>query len=578
MQLKMKDKKVALFMLPLLTDGAGAEKYFIDTARNFSQKGIKVDIITMDENFFRRFAKLLYFFVYHKWYSNIDISGRESQQSIEEKLGGASWIKASWKDLGNILKQYDIIYSKNELVDLMILKIKNYKKLPPIIVGVHTPLYYPVTKSFLAKLHNYLYSSFFYRFLLNGTACIHLSNKFQKKLSQKRYKLKNKLIYYPFSTKEINENANKMFYEKEFSPKFNIVFVGRLSEQKGIKSLANIINKISLNKKISDKLVINIFGSGSEMEENIIKEAEKKHDFVRYYGHVENKFIPNILSRQDLFITTARWETLPFNVLEAQAMGLPVIAFDIPGPNDIIENEATGFLVKDEEEFLDKIIVSISNRNKFSKSEIIRNVENKFDPNKIYSELLLMFEENMSVKNTEKIEKRAPQKLNFGCGRDIKRGYLNADITPFDGTDLIFDFNKFPYPFPDDNFEEIYCDNVLEHVDDISMVMSELHRISRKGGIIRIIVPYYNCYGAYNDVTHRHYFSHLSFEPFYIEETRGNYFIKQKFQLGKITLVPTRLGRLIPFDVLRKHLSFIFGQIIQTIDVVLIVKKEDGKI
>lgn len=164
-------------------------------------------------------------------------------------------------------------------------------------------------------------------------------------------------------------------------------------------------------------------------------------------------------------------------------------------------------------------------------------------------------------------------KLNFGCGKNTKKGYVNADISPLEGVDKTFDFNVFPYPFSDNEFDEILADNVLEHLEDIPAVMRELHRIAKPDSQIRIIVPYYNCYGASNDVTHKHYFSHLSFEPFYNPDARGNYFIKEKFRLKKLKLIPTRLGKLFLFDSIRLPVSFVFGQIIQAIDITLIVKK-----
>jgi SAM-dependent methyltransferase len=165
-------------------------------------------------------------------------------------------------------------------------------------------------------------------------------------------------------------------------------------------------------------------------------------------------------------------------------------------------------------------------------------------------------------------------KLNFGCGKNIIKGYINADIMPFERVDKIFDFNIFPYPFSDNEFDEILADNILEHLDDITAVMKELHRISKPNGIIKIIVPYYNCYGAYNDATHKQYFSHLCFEPFYNKNARGNYFIKERFELKKLRLIPTRLGKMLLFDFMRLPLSFVFGQIIQALDIELIVIKQ----
>ncbi|HLP49077.1 MAG TPA: methyltransferase domain-containing protein [Candidatus Kapabacteria bacterium] len=165
------------------------------------------------------------------------------------------------------------------------------------------------------------------------------------------------------------------------------------------------------------------------------------------------------------------------------------------------------------------------------------------------------------------------KKLNFGCGRDIRDGYINVDIDQSKKVDIAFDFDMLPYPFSDNEFDEILADNVFEHLTDIPAVMKELHRISKPGAIIKIIVPYYNSYGAYNDLTHKHYFSHLSFEPFYKKKSRGTYLIKEEFELKEIKYIPTRLGKLFLLDILRLPLSFMFGQIIQALEIHLAVKK-----
>ena len=47
-------------------------------------------------------------------------------------------------------------------------------------------------------------------------------------------------------------------------------------------------------------------------------------------------------------------------------------------------------------------------------------------------------------------------KLNLGCGKDIKEGYINLDIVDYGGNQ-IHNINSFPYPFEDNTFDEIYA-------------------------------------------------------------------------------------------------------------------------
>ena len=74
-------------------------------------------------------------------------------------------------------------------------------------------------------------------------------------------------------------------------------------------------------------------------------------------------------------------------------------------------------------------------------------------------------------------------KLNLGCGQDIRKGYVNLDFLKLRGVDVVHDLNKFPYPFDDDEFDEIYTSHVLEHLDNLPKAMKELKRICRNGGL-----------------------------------------------------------------------------------------------
>lgn len=103
-------------------------------------------------------------------------------------------------------------------------------------------------------------------------------------------------------------------------------------------------------------------------------------------------------------------------------------------------------------------------------------------------------------------------KLNFGCGRDTKVDYVNMDIFPLDGVDVVHDFEEFPYPFADDQFEEIYCSHVLEHTSDLIRVMEEFNRIGKDGCLVKVLVPYFS--SPYNalDPTHKRQFNWNTFD------------------------------------------------------------------
>jgi predicted SAM-dependent methyltransferase len=55
-------------------------------------------------------------------------------------------------------------------------------------------------------------------------------------------------------------------------------------------------------------------------------------------------------------------------------------------------------------------------------------------------------------------------KLNLGCGSVTRAGYVNVDIVPYKGVNLIANLNHTPFPFKEDSFDEVLCDHVLAHI------------------------------------------------------------------------------------------------------------------
>ena len=83
----------------------------------------------------------------------------------------------------------------------------------------------------------------------------------------------------------------------------------------------------------------------------------------------------------------------------------------------------------------------------------------------------------------------AGKKLNLGCGKDTlpkEKGWINQDIFQFGNVDIIFDFNKYPWPFKDNQFEEVRIWNCLFLAKDFVRFMKEVYRVAKPNAKIII--------------------------------------------------------------------------------------------
>lgn len=84
------------------------------------------------------------------------------------------------------------------------------------------------------------------------------------------------------------------------------------------------------------------------------------------------------------------------------------------------------------------------------------------------------------------------KKLNLGCGVWKRPDCINVDFRKEVEPDVVHDLNVFPYPFADDSFDVIEASHVLEHLDRPFVVMKELHRILKPGGLLHLKVPHFS--------------------------------------------------------------------------------------
>ncbi|HIC87372.1 MAG TPA: glycosyltransferase, partial [Aquificae bacterium] len=144
--------------------------------------------------------------------------------------------------------------------------------------------------------------------------------------------------------------------------------------------------------KLDNNYRLYILGEGEE-KDNLIKLADKLNikDRVYFLGFQKNPY--KYLAQADLMVLSSKVEGLPNVVLEANALGIPVVAFDCPGgTREIIKNGLNGFLVKCGD--VDKLAFYIEKAVNYNwdKSKIIKYIKENFSVEKIikkYEDTLL---------------------------------------------------------------------------------------------------------------------------------------------------------------------------------------------
>ena len=177
-------------------------------------------------------------------------------------------------------------------------------------------------------------------------------------------------------------------------PEKYICAVGRPSYQKNIEMMVNVIKALSI-KIPNIHLVIMGVGEYSPNKEKVKK-------MIKAYGLDQNiTLIPwtsreqifSIVNKSNLYISTSRYEGLPYSVIEALALSKACVVTDCDGNVDLVKESYNGYVVKknEVETMANRIFVLLTN-NKLRK---------EFETNSY-----LFFNENFNIENNiEKLEK-----------------------------------------------------------------------------------------------------------------------------------------------------------------------------
>ncbi len=113
--------------------------------------------------------------------------------------------------------------------------------------------------------------------------------------------------------------------------------------------------------------------------------------------------------------------------------------------------------------------------------------------------------------------------LNLGCGSQRYPNVTGIDIIKSAGADIVHDLDKTPWPIASSSVDATLAFHILEHVADLPHVMEEIHRISKPEARLIVEVPYFRSVLAYQDPTHRRFFTTRTFDYFSQKTKFGSY-------------------------------------------------------
>lgn len=179
-----------------------------------------------------------------------------------------------------------------------------------------------------------------------------------------------RVIYNPVITPEILEKAKEPLEHPWFKPGEPpvILGVGALTDQKDFPTL---IRAFALVRK-EHPVRLMILGEGEDRPklEALVRKMGLEND-VSLPGFVYNPY--KYMKRAAVFVLSSKWEGLPTVLIEALAIGTPVVSTDCPsGPREILENGRHGTLVPvGRVEELAKAILEILKGNVYKNEKII---------------------------------------------------------------------------------------------------------------------------------------------------------------------------------------------------------------
>ncbi len=247
--------------------------------------------------------------------------------------------KTGWRAIRNEFKKNNpdsiILHSPTLIFPAWLYCLRKKKRL---FIVEHTP---HSTKGIAEKI-----ASFFSILMARKIVC--LSADYRKRLQQQFRAL-------PVLKKTIviqNGIDLEKFHPviKPSSGEMHIGMIGRFSAQKNQAMIIDAAIKGFSSGEMDKSIHFHFAGNGEKLED--IKRAVKDHKLhsqVHFHGLLNEEEVREFLTKLDVYVHASFAETMCTSVMQAMSCGLPVLASDVPGINDIVRKEENAFLFSNDD-------------------------------------------------------------------------------------------------------------------------------------------------------------------------------------------------------------------------------------
>jgi len=195
--------------------------------------------------------------------------------------------------------------------------------------------------------------------LLSNTV-VFLSEKYKNQII-KRYKILKIIEKFPVIPNGIE--IEKFYVNRDFKKDYyHSGMLSRIVPIKDHKTLIFAIEKLVKDGVINFKLTI--AGDGSSLKE-LKKQVKDLNltNYISFLGLIDQTEILKFFNELDIYIHATEGETMSTSIMQAQASGLPIIATDVDGVNNVITEYENGLLAEfnNPESYKEKIIELTNN-------------------------------------------------------------------------------------------------------------------------------------------------------------------------------------------------------------------------